>query len=480
MSRCDIEIRFDKSDRTYAAGDVVSGEVLVRVNKDISCNGILLKHYWKTHGKGNTVTGTMGKIQLCESQPLQAGEKFRLPFEFTSELWPLTYHGEYINVDHYVYVAVDVPWAIDPKHAEEFIVLPGQVPLHFTGDRSQVIELKDEKSASVNTSLPVKIIFGLVVLILVTVLVIFIPLLLPFAVIAACMYWVRKKAVSSRIGEVTIKTPVVVVGPGEDWPCELSFTPRKTFSINEVSARLLVEESATSGCGTNSTTHRHTLFDEKEIILPAGQLTAGQPFSEQVRVPLPDTNAWSLNVSDNTIQWTMDVRIDIPRFPDWSHKTTLQMVPGKFLSGGPEVSPQGDSAPVPFEKSADTPDAGPVAEEPAAATLFEVVSAISNANRHGNERTQVISAVADTTFGVAIIVDRVSTTLGISGDTSEEHQQGRTVLGTIAGTDQAVQLFTREHNNAAVDGVARDEVWESQATVTKWDSLYNRLVMLEV
>jgi hypothetical protein len=53
-------------------------------------------------------------------------------------------------------------------------------------------------------------------------------------------------------------------------------------------------------------------------------------------------------------------------------------------------------------------------------------------------------------------------------------------LGTIAGTEQEVQLFTRQHNNAPVDAVARDEVWESQATVDKWDSLYNRLVMLEV
>ena len=126
MSKCDIQILFDRSDRTYHGGDTVSGEVIVQVNQDISCNGIILKHYWSTHGKGNTKTGEKHTIRLSETQPLQAGEELRLPFEFQSELWPLTYRGTNINVDHYVHVAVDVPWAIDPKHSEEFIVRPGE------------------------------------------------------------------------------------------------------------------------------------------------------------------------------------------------------------------------------------------------------------------------------------------------------------------------------------------------------------------
>jgi len=89
------------------------------------------------------------------------------------------------------------------------------------------------------------------------------------------------------------------------------------------------------------------------------------------------------------------------------------------------------------------------------------------------------STVTGRTFDLAVIVDRVSTTLGLTGGTSEEHQHGRTVLGTIAGTDQEVQLFTLQQNNSAVDAVAQDEVWQSQATVETWDSLYNRLVMLD-
>ena len=352
MSKCDIEIQFDRSDRTYAGGDVVSGEVMVRVNQDISCNGIVLRHYWGTHGKGNKRTGTKHELQLCHSHPLLAGEDLRLPFEFQSELWPLTYRGEHINVDHYVHVSVDVPWTIDPKQAEEFVVVAGQRPDQFTGDRSEVVELKaieKEKEKSgflhadidpgpIGTAIGYVLLLGIVLVFLAGIAFVLFKihfLLVPFVVITGLITglicWIRKTAISGRLGEVTIKTPIVVVGPGEHWPCEISFTPKKTFQINEVSARLLVEEVATAGGGKHKKIHRHTLLDEKTIFVPEEQLIAGEPFSKQFQLPLSDTEAWSLDVDDNKIEWTVDVRIDIPRFPDWSHKTTLQMIPATFL-----------------------------------------------------------------------------------------------------------------------------------------------------
>jgi len=352
VSKCDIEIQFDRSDRTYAGGDVVSGEVMVRVNQDINCNGIVLRHYWGTHGKGIKHTGTKHKLQLCRSHPLQAGEDLRLPFEFQSELWPLTYRGEHINVDHYVHVSVDVPWAIDPKQAAEFVVVAGQRPDQFTGDRSEVVELKaieKEKEKSgflhadidpgpIGTAIGYVLLLGIVLVFLAGIAFVLFKihfLLVPFVVITGLITglicWIRKTAISGRLGEVTIKTPTVVVSPCEHWPCEISFTPKKTFQINEMSARLLVREVAMELKGKNKIPHFHTLLDEKTVFFPAEQLIAGEPFSKQLQIPLPDTEAWSLDVDDNKIEWTVDVRIDIPQFPDWSHKATLQMIPSTFL-----------------------------------------------------------------------------------------------------------------------------------------------------
>ena len=40
---------------------------------------------------------------------------------------PLTYRGEYLNVDHYVDVRIDIPWRLDPTGSKEFLVLPGGI-----------------------------------------------------------------------------------------------------------------------------------------------------------------------------------------------------------------------------------------------------------------------------------------------------------------------------------------------------------------
>ncbi len=474
MSKCDIEILFDKADRTYRGGDIISGEAVVRVNQDISCKGIVLKHYWATHGKGNTKTGDKHTIRLCETQPLRSGEELRLPFEFQSELWPLTYRGTNINVDHYVHVAVDVPWAIDPKHSEEFIVLAGERPPQFTGDRSEVVELKADQQKTNQGGLFLKLILVPVVIMLLVALVMFAAFLIPLAAIAGAVYWFRKKAISGRVGDVQLVAPVKVVGPGEAWPCTLSFTPRKTFRINEISVRLLVQEAATAGSGTNSTTHTHTIYDQKEILRDAGQLISGDPFHEDIRFPLPDTDAWSLTIDDNKLSWIMDVRIDIPRWPDWSEKFTLQMIPSEFLS---------ETAPVKQDTLGTDTETGKRPEATAAhssASLFDLLSAINSSDRFGNGRSQVLAASAGQIYDVTMIVDRISTTLEMNDNLARTYRQGRTILGTIAGTKQEVQLFAQQSNNARVDAVARDEVWQCKATVQKWDSLYNRLVMLEV
>ena len=115
MSKCDISIEFDAENRTYRGGETVSGRVLVEVNKDLTSNGIKLIHFWQTHGYGNTDAGERVEEMLDTDSQLFAGEVRTYPFSFVADRQPLTYHGHYVNIDHYVRVEVDVPWAIDPK-----------------------------------------------------------------------------------------------------------------------------------------------------------------------------------------------------------------------------------------------------------------------------------------------------------------------------------------------------------------------------
>lgn len=490
MSKCDIRITFDNSDREFRGGDVVSGEVHVTVNKDIRCNGIILTHYWRTHGRGNTDQGTKHEIHLCEMQPLQAGEELHLPFEFTAELWPLTYHGHYINVDHYVHVAVDVPWAIDPKQSEEYILTAGERPSEFEGARSEVVEFK--KPTTDASGIGKWILYGILSVFAVVFGLMFL-FLIPVFLVLLSIVWGWQMLIASRVGEVDLQTPHLVIGPGEKWPIKLSFTPRKSFPINGITLKISAFESATSGSGTDKTTSRHTLYDEVSTLHPAGMLMAGERFSEQFEFELPDTQAWSLDESDNDIKWSAEVRIDIPRFPDWKKRVDLQMIPLEFL-GDPVVL---DAQPgVVREERRPSTDLGsqiaaeppPVVAndsptdnygEPHSDALLSLVSKIRAAGRFGNERTEIVNAEAGSSFDVAVVVSRTSPTFGFVGD-DQRFENGKTVIGTLRGSDQEVQLFTVGATNDDVENVARGEAYETLVTVKDWDSLYDRLVIHEV
>ncbi len=489
MSRCDISIRYDQPDRTYRGGDTVSGEIHVQVNKDTTSNGIQLTHYWKTHGYGNTDSGGDQIEMLAEDSELRAGEDLSFPFSFVAECQPLTYRGHHINIDHYVKVAVDVPWAIDPKCEEEFILLPGKRPPEVTGQRDEIVVF-----TSKSRQLPPGCLKALYVFLAVTFF-----WLTPIVLLVLGVRWAKKKMLASRLGEVKLQTPHRVVGVGEDWPLELQFTPKKNLQINAIEVKIRCRESATSGSGTNATVQHHTVHEKIHVLELAGELTAGELFDQRYSVPFPEIGAHSLNEGSNKIEWTAEVRVDIVAFPDWKSKQTVQVLPAEFLD---EIAAEGDhpdsvqqSAPAvesPTTAAAPTPTAPatpdvadvpvvPEIEQPVTTSapspeVLDLIQQISAADRFGSEREDLIATWSHRELDVVVNVDRVTTTFGSTVD--DAYQNGQTIQGTVAETDQAIEVLTR--STGSLEDLSRGDQWLSRVMFSKWDSLYNRLVALEV
>ena len=76
--------------------------------------------------------------------------------------------------------------------------------------------------------------------------------LVPIGLIIVAIVWMVGRAVASRLGEVQLEIPLVIVAPGENWPVRIQFRPRKQFRINGVYVTLSGKESAKSGSGTQS------------------------------------------------------------------------------------------------------------------------------------------------------------------------------------------------------------------------------------
>ncbi len=495
MSKCDIRIEFDRDDRTYSGGELVTGRVSIRVNESVNSKGITLTHHWKTHGRGNVTSGPKEKIELEAARSYSPGEEYEFPFSLATATHPVTYHGTMINVDHYVSIQVDVPWSFNPKAEEEYILIAGDPPEHFVGSRKEVIA---PKPATGTSSIIGKVILAVIFGVLLIAVSVFAFFLLPIILLIAGFFWFRKKAIASRLGEVQLSIPHVIVAPGEPWSASIQFQPRKQFRINSIGLTLLGKESATSGSGTNSTTHTHKILEQKFVGRANDMLTAGELVREEFTFDFPETDAFSLELSDNKIQWTATIRIDIPAFPDWSKTQALQVVPPAFLKNLTDASspaasshaqqhtsrgPATASGSATKNRSHEPSDEDEVHDEASATTvstgisatdLLELVAELSAAPRHGNERPDIVSSASGTIFDAVVTVDRVISSMGTL-NSDPRYEYGKSITGTLKGTDQAIQIITPESLNETIDDLRRGDDWPVQIKLLDWDGLYNRI-----
>ncbi|MCX7400032.1 MAG: hypothetical protein NT138_20370 [Planctomycetales bacterium] len=506
MSKCQISITFDRSDRIYYGGETVRGTVRLLVDEQTKSNGVKLTHRWKTHGRGNSDSGLPDEIILVEPRILQAGEQLEFPFAITSPSHPVTYRGHLVYIDHYVRVDVDVPWAKNPCAEEEYELRPGIRPELFTGERSKVVSLTAQ-TAETSVGPIGKIILGSILALLLVAVAMTALFLLPIILIVVGFIWVRKKALKSRLGEVEVSVTHVVVAPTEDWTFGIRFTPRKSFVVNSIYAELIAEESATSGSGTNKTTHKHKVLTEKHILREGGLLDPEALVDEKITITFPATNSYSFELSDNSLKWTINFCIDIPSFPDWTHTESLQVVPLEFLgeqarlpntsavssptalSGSatlpfdrvPAFSPSGVVAPKTTAVQGMSPPALPPdehwsvsSENTPPESIEELLSLLESAGRNSAQRNLILEAAANEVYDITVVVDRISTSFGIT-DAAPEFSNGKTVIGQIAGTQRPIEVVAPESMNSELESFRRGDTWQSSVTITGWDSLYNRL-----
>lgn len=498
MSKCDLEIVFDRPERVYRAGEEVAGAVRVVVNQDLECNRLLLEHFWQTHGRGNTATGPKQELVLDQGN-WRAGDTFNHRFRLTAPSGPPTYHGHNLNIDHYVRVRVDIPWARDVSVQEDYLLLPGGAPYgnlpQSSGGKQPAGQPFSKVGATVGAVL---ILAGLVF---------FCPLgivLVPLGFIVLFSA-IRKLLAEKKMGQIALDWSQLEVSPGSAVHLRLAFTPRKLTYVSGVTARLTGVERCVSGSGTNKKTHTHNLGEESVVLLPASELAVGRPVQIEGAVPIPPTDAFTFSAPDNEVIWTLELRVDIPNWPDWVEKRVLTVRPALTSPAGepvvrvaermPEaerggVSPFAEAEPDEAEEAEWVPEpAGapplqdtaelaepvelPPAEDSCDPALEVIVSRLMAAGRYGPERERIIDAVRDRSFRFAVTVERVDRT--ISYGTGERFRDGRTVIGVLDNTGCEVALQLSEAWNERLDSLARGGRLVADCRLVKWNNIYDRL-----
>lgn len=336
MSKCDISIELDNPKSTYQLRDRVTGTVQIQVNKDVNCKALKIAGLWKTHGRGNEDSEEYGEYTTFPGL-MKAGEVKSIPFSILIEDVPLTYRGEYLNVDHYVNVRIDIPWRLDPTASKEFLVLPGGIQ-----------EIDEPLNAAPSTS---AIETGCAILILLLSLFCYLVYLVSpdefkpialwmeggFLVVFIYLVGARisKRLRENKLGLVTVEMDTCIVTPNSSVPCKLVFTPLKHIEVNEVTAKLTAKEVVTSGSGTNKRTYRKMIFEE---ITNLSDYQLFQPYqSAEISgdIWIPDTMAYSFISDSNKLRWQLAIRMDVKSCPDWKYTLKLQLVPREHVFGYP-------------------------------------------------------------------------------------------------------------------------------------------------
>jgi hypothetical protein len=307
MAACNLKIEIDDPSRVRVGGETITGTVVVTAEKNVNCKAFDVTCCWMTHGRGNVARGDVETQTLYQGE-WQEGQVYRYPFKLKSATWPPTYYGNHLNVGHYIEAKAKLPWKLDPKTQQEFTLVATETPADLTPT-----QVTKAKASGVGWIVGV-LVLGLFMF---TMLPLFF-ILLPVVAIAGGLFWFFRVFLPRRItGTVDLVIEPGVVSSGESLTGRFEFTPQSNTSINGIKWTILCTEKCISGSGSNRTTHTHEVLRKEITLMEAGQLVAGKRQQYDLSFAIPQNAPPSLKFTDNELKWGSQVRIDIPRWPDW-------------------------------------------------------------------------------------------------------------------------------------------------------------------
>jgi hypothetical protein len=328
MSRCDLSISLDRGDRNYAPGDRLSGTVRVEVSQEVSKQELRVTLGWRTHGRGNVAKEEVTRAVL-HAGSLEPGTQHTYPFDFSlPKEGPYTYHGRDLNVDWQIEARSDISWARDPVAREDILLTPGDVSPRATearqgggGAGNKQLDPHRVQNAMLAVGL-VAFAGGIAAVFLTDSL--FPGIASVFGLLFAAGP-IRRWIASRRTGNVRFELGELT--RDDEIQCAVHFAPSASAQINDVHARLVVQEVVTRGSGTNRHTYRHDVHEYGADMLATGRSVHGYAYG--VRLPIPRPVPWSFSASDNDLKWMIEVHIDVAGWPDWKSYFPIWIAPGE-------------------------------------------------------------------------------------------------------------------------------------------------------
>ncbi|MEC8378751.1 MAG: sporulation protein [Myxococcota bacterium] len=334
MAKCDLEIELNK--RQFFPGETAEVTLWVNGNTSFSCKEITVDLIRRAHGKGNTSTKRVERISVYSGE-IGEGEQLELHCGFVLPEAPLTYHGQYLNVDWIIKANVDVAWAFDPKCEIDFVLVSNP-----DAERPKPIEdvkVFDQKNTT--SSIIGAIVLGFMMMIP---LVIFVTSLISvingqFSAIVALIFSsifalviggigfvvIRNRIALKAVGPVELRLDQEAYFPGQTLTGMISFTPQKKLQINSVNVTVICKEVVVRGSGTNKTTYTKNLVNQEVVVQSEMEAYPRDSVEIPFEFLLPERPMYSFSAPSNNLKWLVSNHIDIDRWPDFSHSWNFKV-----------------------------------------------------------------------------------------------------------------------------------------------------------
>lgn len=483
-----LRLEFDRSNRTYRAGEPARGVVRIETSGSARCRAVWLRPFWETHGPGNVDQGGGPPIDLLEKQPLPRASDATLPFEFPAPLEPLTYQGRALAVNHYVEVDAHVEGAPDASLVEDFVVIPGPlVGPPPRGLERRHISWEDILASGRRPTDPLKTALGKLPSIL------------------------KRQMAEVRLGSVSARLNTHAVVPGDTLTVQVRVEPKSAIAVNGATLELRALEVCVSGTGEERRTERYEVYSKLTPIPVGTQLSPTEISTFTASVTIPDRGLYTFVLKENALIWEAVVRVDIPLWPDWEKTFPLLVWPLEGVQeptapepeAGKEVGPESEGVPQPepapdsearrrkeppappevaaqphVVEESEPPADAESAHEPVAVgapEIADLVQAIRLASPIGGERDQLIQELLNQKVSFDLTVKRVDRTFGMYSDPA--YHKGRTVDGLISGTDLDVRISLPDVLNEMADGLKAGSTCTVAGNVAELDRLNLRPII---
>ena len=470
MAKCDLSIELDEPERVFLAGEMVDGCVRVSVDSGVNCTGLVVSSGWKTHGRGNVTSGN-GEQTTVFSGEWAAGQLQEYRFSLPAGDWPPTYHGHFLSIDHYIDAQAKIPWAFDPKASSPFMVRATEAS----------VEPDHRKSSDTIVRQMIGGIFTVVILVLFCFSFIsmdwggFLVVLVLVAVIAFAFF--RKFLPKYMLGNPEAFIQEDTLASGDEVVGEFVTKTKKNVSINSVTAVLTCIERCVSGSGSHKTTHTHTVFEKSLELQSKTIFKVGQEHRLPFVFSLPDDAPCSVKLHQNSLVWSVELRVDIPRWPDWVKRHDLLVGPSvdqtaeSKLSAGQQshVSADRNNQNVVDRDSPSTSSGSSTAGE---LTFAETVSQLWAVRQDQDQVEMVVEAVSGISFDVEAEVER---RLLYGGDEDPHvYKDGYAVWARYPDPRLPLVLYVPHDLGDEFEQLGRNK-WRGKGAIVGWDSLHGRL-----